>query len=366
MGDHSLTWLLDHTLPLNRKERFYTGTVLPGIVCADLSQLSRLTALMGRPDVVVSDDPEDAGLLFFTEYGIAESAYGSAAERFADFSTARDTPDVVFLTTRPAPVLFALEAKMYHRPGGALRAQLDLQRELLDPLAERLAIWLGVEDVPVVHCALLPEQQATALELDPYPVVTWQQVHDAYADAAPAYWLRMLSEALRRYDGLVSRAVANDADRMTGAAIVDGFLAGTLDFTAMGRSQGLAGQPLHTDIESGAWRTTQYQVAADHPGNRNWFAIEDFVSRVAPRRLTLEEAVADLHEAIAHADAVGLRVLGDGSVTEALASATPAAFDGLAVDDVALVAASFRAAGEALQIARAGAAEIHGHVGKHA
>lgn len=42
--------LVDHGLPLNRKERFYTATVLPMLVCTDdFGHLDRLLEL-GRPD----------------------------------------------------------------------------------------------------------------------------------------------------------------------------------------------------------------------------------------------------------------------------------------------------------------------------
>lgn len=359
-----MTWLLDHTLPLNRKERFYTGTVLPGIVCADFDHLNRLTGLMGHPDVETSGDPAQGGVVFFTEYGIAESAYGPAAARFAGLPTSRDTPDVVFLTLRPSPVLFALEAKMYDRPGGGeLRHQLDLQRELLDPLAVRLADWLDVDEVPVAHRALLPAAQQ-ALHLDPHEVITWQQVRDAYDDIAPAYWLQMLREALDRYDDLVTRFVANDDDRMTGADIVAGFHAGTLPYGAMGRSLGLSGAPLRADLESGGWRETSYQVAVSDPGNRNWFPVETFVALTgeeglgdvasldAANGLVFEDPVEDLLDALNEARSVGLRVFGEGSVAEALADAGDGQLRGATPIELRRVAAVYRTAAEAARLAR--------------
>ena len=125
-GPWTLSELLDHTLPLNRKERFYTGTVLPAIVTVDdFSSLDRLGALMGAPGLIVRTQAENCTVLFFTEYGISESAIGAAKGRFDGLPTGRDTPDVVILVTEPSPVLLAIEAKLYDRPGGtALRAQL--------------------------------------------------------------------------------------------------------------------------------------------------------------------------------------------------------------------------------------------------
>lgn len=98
---------------MNRKERYFTGTVLPALIGGDLEHLGRFAALIGVEDVRVSTARDDCTVLLFSEYGISESVVGGAAARFAGLSTARDTPDVVVLITEPAPVLIAVEAKMY-------------------------------------------------------------------------------------------------------------------------------------------------------------------------------------------------------------------------------------------------------------
>lgn len=356
---HSLTWLLDHTLPLNRKERYFTGTVLPGIVCsADMTHLHKLTALMGHPDVEVSGNPADCGLVFFTEYGLAESAYGPATARFDDLPTNRDTPDVVFLTTRPTPKLFALEAKLYDRPSGYdLRAQLDRQSTLLMDLASRLTRWLDVPDVPIAHYALLPPQQASADLGGAYPVLTWQDVHDAYAEVAPAYWLAILAEAIHRYPDLVTRARPNDDNRLTGADIVVGHRTGALPYTAVGRTGGMTGDDFRADVESGTWRTTRYQVATRHPGNRNWFTIEEFMARTAPEGDPLER----FSDSLAHAQSVGARVFGPGSVAEQLLAGIDTLKDAPA-HELDRVASLYQAAATAAAEARRAAADLHSKV----
>jgi hypothetical protein len=357
---HSLTWLLDHTLPLNRKERYYTGTVLPGIVCADgMSHLHRLTDLMGFPGVDASGDPADCGLVFFTEYGLAESVFGPARDRFEQLPTDRDTPDVVFLTTRPTPVLFALEAKLYDRPSGFdLGAQLDRQAGLLTDLATRLAGWLDVSTVPVAHFALLPEPQAGVDLGGAYPVLTWRQLHDAYADVAPAYWLAILDEALTRYDDLVTRFKPNDDARLTGASILTAHLAGTLTYAAMGRTGGLAGSQIRADIDSGTWRDVQYQVAKVHPGNRNWFAIADFLDLVgASTEPTLAEAYKRFTGAVSRARSVGTRVFGEESVLDQLNQGTELLRD-TPPAELLRIAALFEAASEAATEARREADEL--------
>lgn len=109
----SLDELLDLTLPVNRKERYYTGTVLPAVICSDdLTHLGLLANLLHAGPVTVRADPRDCTVAFFTEYGIAESLIGPAAGRFTDLPPGKDTPDVIVLITEPHPLLIALEAKL--------------------------------------------------------------------------------------------------------------------------------------------------------------------------------------------------------------------------------------------------------------
>src|SRR4030088_3253529 len=68
----SLNELLDHPLPLTRKERYYTGTVLPAIVTSDnFTHLARLARLLPTRDLTIRADPDDCTVLFFTEYGLS-------------------------------------------------------------------------------------------------------------------------------------------------------------------------------------------------------------------------------------------------------------------------------------------------------
>jgi hypothetical protein len=61
--------LFDTALPMNRKERFFTGTVFPMIVCADefrhFGRFLRLSRVGDRTIQVASA----ANIQFFTEYG---------------------------------------------------------------------------------------------------------------------------------------------------------------------------------------------------------------------------------------------------------------------------------------------------------
>ena len=79
----SIAHLADTGLPFNRKERFFTGTVLPMLVCAaDFAHFSRLTELVGLGPIEVDARPSSANVQFFTEYSFVESVVGEAKLRF--------------------------------------------------------------------------------------------------------------------------------------------------------------------------------------------------------------------------------------------------------------------------------------------
>lgn len=282
-GGNAFRELLARRLPLNRKERYYTGTVLPMIVGSDhLLHLPRFLRRCGLDiDLTAELDHGSDGeqpIEFFTEYSFAESLFTDADKaRFPGAPTDADTPDAVIVG---ADWLLAVEAKMFHNPtAAALNRQVRRQRVILDYLARTLRLPAD----RVAHVLLLPEKLAPASALDA-PVVTWEQVLGDYEAVAPAYWLGVLREALDRYEDLVSRRSAfgvNADAKMTGADIVAAHAEGTLEFTYMGRAEGIDGEPLRCDIDSGAWRTRQYEVRVEPLEQKNWFPIPKFIELTA-------------------------------------------------------------------------------------
>lgn len=71
----------------------------------------------------------------------------------------------------------------------------------------------------------------------------------------------------------------NDA-MVTGQEIYDEYKAGSSPYTWMGRQSGLSGEPLRDDLNSGAWRSREYEVRFEPRRRPNWFSIEDFVASV--------------------------------------------------------------------------------------
>jgi hypothetical protein len=285
----SLSKLMTEGLPLNRKERYYTGTVFPAIVCAEeFAHFGRLAGLIkGCPPLMVDPHPRTANIQVFTEYGLWESIFTEHDRaRFPTFPESRDTPDIlIFAATSPA-LLIAIEAKMYDRPSkDALEAQLSGQRKVV---LDRIAPVLGVQPKNVFHRALLPKQllhEPGYKSLLSIPVITWQELHSAFTEGrSEDHWLAVLRLALESYEQLVSRAAPRKQhadDVLTGATIYDGLKSGKFPFQVMGRSQGEHGDPLREDVESGGWRKQRYEVShSSEPPNRNWFPVAKFVSLV--------------------------------------------------------------------------------------
>jgi len=280
----SLDDLIANQLPMNRKERFFTGTVFPMIVCADgFEHFERLTDLVpGCPKLDIKAEPDGANIEFFTEYGLMESRYGPAAQRLPQPVESRDTPDILVLVTGEPTTLLAFEAKMYDRPTReAVELQMSQQRTVvLDYIQRHLAV------PRVFHAALLPQGLLEEFGGFAYPVVTWEALLEAFSkDREEDYWLRMLEIALDAWPSLVGPGVAaygkKADDQRTGLDIYRRFTEGTLDFTLMGRHEGLTGEPLDEDLKSGRWKKQLYEVRREGPPpNRNWFPVAYFVDLV--------------------------------------------------------------------------------------
>ncbi len=271
--------LLDRGLPLNRKERYYTGTVLPMLVASDgFAHLHRFLRLCGL-DVGQFGAHGRAGgqrLQFFTEYSFVESRFSEAdVRRFPNAPDDNDTPDVVLLGD---DWLLAVEAKMFHAPSvAALNAQVARQKVIVDYLAATLRL----PPERVRHVLLLPDRLSA--DGAAVPVVTWESVLNEYRVVGPAYWVAVLEVALARYRDLVAKGLSFGENRdglLAGETIRQGHQDHSLPFTYMGRQGGLHGAALAQDLADGSWRTRKYEVRYEPLAARNWFAISDFLARL--------------------------------------------------------------------------------------
>jgi len=274
----SLEALFDHKLPINRKERYYTGTVLPAIVCQNNFQhFSRFLELLGLKGLSFNAIPASADIQFFTEYGFAESVFGAATlARFANAPIERDTPDILIFIGGTTPHLIAIEAKMFDRVTAAeLNAQMNRQAVILDYIKNRFA---GIE---VRHVALLPAKLQAQIGVLAKPVITWEQLIASYEGLpGAAYFVEILDIALGKHESLkaVSTPGINSHGKMSGEAIWLSYTSDNCLFGTVGRSGGINGALFQSDLKSQAWRTQVYEVSKKPiPVNQNWFSISDFI-----------------------------------------------------------------------------------------
>lgn len=269
-------------LPVNRKERYYTATVLPMVVASDdFATLPRLLSLCGLPATKIElvGPGEVPRVQFFTEYSFADSVMTEADRaRFTDRPSEADTPDLVLVGS---DWLLAIEAKMFHRPSSrALEEQMRRQRVMVDYWTHKLRL----EPDRVKHVLLLPAGLARSRSDLSVPVVTWEDVVDSYAPVAPSYWVHVLRAALERYPQLASPepTFGTNADAvLTGQEIIDAYHADDLQYAWIGRRGGLDGAALKADLVEGKVRGRSYEVRRDPlPSNRNWFSVTDFVAKV--------------------------------------------------------------------------------------
>ena len=273
-----LSDLFDERLPINRKERYYTGTVLPMIVASDgFKHFGRFLALCGMPAVALESDPAASNVQFFSEYGFKESLMDGAEERFRD-PVGRDTPDLVVYVERS--LLLGVEAKFFDRPSNAdLQKQLERQAQLLSVMAD------GVGTQPLVRqVALLPAGLGMPERIGDVPVLTWERVSDTFRDVASPYWIEVLDLALNRYDRLAGRPGGrqNSNAVLAGKRILDDYKTDdAFAYTWIGRRGGLDGPEFREDVETGAWENREYEVRYDCLlDNPNWFPIADFIKKV--------------------------------------------------------------------------------------
>ncbi|GAA4129740.1 hypothetical protein GCM10022215_42610 [Nocardioides fonticola] len=266
-------------LPLNRKERYYTGTVLPGLVCGDdFAHLDRFLALCGLP-VEVDRRPDGRHqVLVVTEYGFAESVFTPEDVARWGSGLQADTPDVVIAG---ADWLLAVEAKMFHTPSAAdLTAQMDRQAAVIGLWVEKLE--LSAERVR--HVLLLPAELAKKSAQSAHPVVTWEAVLAEFQQVGVPYWANVLASALDSYGSLASAAISfgKNKDRLlTGSEILEAVSSGEVAIGAVGRTGGRHGKAFLEDLASGGWRARRYEVRAGEPPNKNWFTLADFLAAVA-------------------------------------------------------------------------------------
>jgi hypothetical protein len=280
--------LFNSHLPINRKERFYTGTVFPMIVCKNnFENFNLFTNLLEDcSGIKIDANPETTNIQFFTEYSLKESAIDEETKkRFCDMPDSKDTPDIIILIEGEINILIAIEAKMYDYPKPIdLVNQMEKQKKILNCIKRSLSKREDGNDFKIYHYALLPEGYFKYGKPEGINIITWQQLLNAYKDVyGNDYFIGMLECALDKYTALVGKGIDsfgyNSKDKISGQKVYEDFKNGVLEMKTIGRNKGIAG--FVKDIEENKWRTVKYETSSKSvQPNDNWITVEKFVELV--------------------------------------------------------------------------------------
>ena len=270
--------ILKSELPINRKERFYTGTVLPSLLFhGGLSNLySFLREIPEFPNEVNEQNTKD-DFLFYTEYNLKESA-GKKSVGTEIFTATRDTPDVIIQILKPLTVFVIIEAKMFaNLTQNDFSRQMRAQKEaVIDILKKRY------QGSRMFHVALVPSQLGFKDTPD-YKVVNWQFfIDNRELSVQGNYFFAYLKFALENYSGLVSEKYGKAStvrDELRGTKIYqDGKTGKTL---WVGRNGGRSA--IEEDVRKDVWRNKLYGTNTEKPKDGregNWLSSVEFAEIV--------------------------------------------------------------------------------------
>lgn len=280
-------------LPLNRKERFFTGTVLPQIICHDNFKYFDLflKLIPGFPDnLVIKPNADDNNIQFQTEFSLKESvAEDYIGREYVELPETKDTPDVVILITEPDLYLVVIEAKMF---SSATSSDVERQMEKQGAVVNSICKTLEIKEANIFHCALVPREVIPSKSAFKFSVIYWEEIVESYKEILPNdYFLNVLDLALNNYTNLKSKQSAafstygkNMDTRINGETILELHKKG--EKFVVGRSGGLYSPKFMKDCDSGGWKTFEYEVKFNttSPPNRNWFSSNDFSKAVTGRK----------------------------------------------------------------------------------
>jgi hypothetical protein len=265
-------------LPINRKERFYTATILPFLLFSNGLQnlFEFLHHIPGFPIEVNYQNTKD-NLLFYSEYNLKESAFDRNIGRKIVTNTG-DTPDLIVEILKPFRIFIVIEGKMFAKlTQEQFSGQMEAQRiAIIEPIKAQYP------DAQIFHVALLPEQ-FNFKSLPEYPVLNWQMfIKEANFQVADNYFTPFLKFALNNYEVLKSLKTGMSAtiqSRKTGAEINQSGLEGRLIY--VGRQGGKI--QIEQDIMNDDWEDRPYAVNCNNPrkGQKgNWITSIDFAKIV--------------------------------------------------------------------------------------
>jgi len=266
-------------LPINRKERFYTGTVLPAMLFhKGLSNFYHfLKEINGFPEEVNEQTTGD-NFLFYTEYNLKESAGGRNVGRKISTKT-NDTPDVIIEILKPKRAFIIIEAKMFHNVSRLdLIGQMNKQSEaVIEPLRKTFQL----EGSQIFHIALVPEKSKLKDDMG-YQIINWEFfINDKALNVKDNIFYNYLWFALKNYEKLVAIGPPPPPySKKSGREIYEDGKNNILYW--VGRQ---GGEKIITEkeITPGEWETYEYYVNQDKPSSGrkgNWITSKRFADLV--------------------------------------------------------------------------------------
>ncbi len=276
--DNFSKWF-NEELPFNRKEKFFTGTVLPALLFNNgLSNFYHFLRAINNFPAEVNEESTGDNFIFFTEYNLKEASGDRNIGR--KISTEGKTPDVVIEILKPQRVFVLIEAKMFEKfsQPGLNKQIMEQKRHVAEPLKNEF----GLETDQIFHIALIPK----ALKIDDndlYQVFNWEFFIDneKVLNLKSCYFYNYLRFAIENYEALVAKGSPPPPyTKMSGQQIYqDGKNNGTLWVGKQGGEKAI----IEEDIKSGEWETREYYVNNDKPksGRKgNWITSKRFAELV--------------------------------------------------------------------------------------
>ena len=274
---------LKKELPLNRKECFYTGTVLPELLFhKGLNNFYAFLRLIeGFPKTVGQATTGD-NFIFYTEYNLKESAREQNIWPEKETPTG-ETPDLVIEILEPEKILVVVEGKMFAKvTEEELFTQMASQERAVIRILKKQC---GFKDHWVFHLALLP--RALGIErCGGHQVVYWDMfIENKEFNVQDSIFLRYLKYALENYDALVQRNTWGPPP-----AHVEGYLSGREVYENgkqggslwVGRRGGR--NTFLRDVQTGKWeRKSNYPISSSKPSKGipgQWITSAEFARMV--------------------------------------------------------------------------------------
>ena len=289
MDYHRLCELLKTELPLNRKERFYTATVLPALLFHDgLRNFYTFLKMIKNFPETINEHASGTDFLFFTEYNLKEASGERNIGRKISTPT-NETPDIVIEVLKPTKVFVIIEAKMF-----AAAKQTDLVEQVIRQklaIVEPLKQSFKLEQATFYHVAIVPRALKIS-ETEHFQVLNWEGfIEDKRFTFQDCIFYNYLRCALENYDKLVQEEMwtypSHVTFYLTGEEV---YLNGKGDKTVwVGRKQGR--QTFIKDVVNNSWRKRKYCACSFKPEKGipgQWINSEEFTSIVDKNNVTSE------------------------------------------------------------------------------